>query len=174
VTSSWFNYSNTLCLKQTRSRCGSGRGWQLVHCTLYRPVHPLRIWKTTKTKLPIGPLKNARHPAASKCCLCWTDVKPIHVPNFILTFLAKHARHMHEEWREIGKEPLVRGGCQLTWLCTYIPRVLAYESQSMNVILKLHSSPTRLDSNNIKYSIPALPRSCKEYNSRGNDGLMIL
>jgi len=42
----------------------------------------------------------------------------------------------------------------------------------MNVILELHSSPTRHNSNNIKYYIPALPRSCKESNSRGSDGLM--
>ena len=34
------------------------------------------------------------------------------------------------------------------------------------------TGPTTRQSKNIKYSIPALPRSCKEYNSRGSDGLM--
>ena len=161
-----------IVFKQTRSRGGSRRGWNLVHCTHYRSVHPLRIWKTSKTKLLISPLKNVRHPIASNVCLCWTDIKPVHVRNFILTFLAKYARHIHKEWRKKGTEPHVRGSCQLTRLCTYTPRVLAYESQSINVILELHSFPTRHDNNNTKYSVPALPRSCKESNSRRSDGLM--
>jgi hypothetical protein len=122
--------------------------------------------------LLISPLKKVRHPIASNVCLCWTDIKPVHVRNFTLTFLAKYARHIHKELRKIGTEPHVRGGCLLTRLCTYTPRVLAYESQSMNVILELHSFPTRHDSNNTKYSIPALPRSCNGSNSRGSGGLM--
>jgi len=37
-------------------------------------MHPLRICKTSKTNIPISPLKNVRIPTASTCCLCWTIV----------------------------------------------------------------------------------------------------